>query len=205
MLRPDYPIRTERLLLRPLTAADLDAMHAYKSQPDVVRYVPYDALTRDEVAERIAGRWSQGELTAPGQVITLGIEEQHTGRLVGDVVLFWHSAEHRSGEIGYILSPEATGRGYATEASQALLRLGFDGLGLHRIIAQVDDRNAASARVLERLGFRLEAHFRENEWFKGEWSSLLVYALLDREWGAAENPGASAVTRSDREAVVERA
>ena len=68
-----------------------------------------------------------------------------------------------------------------------LLALAFDDLGAHRVMGRLDARNTASARVLGRLGMRLEAHLVEDEWFKGEWSSTLVYAILDREWrsGAA--------------------
>lgn len=186
-LSPEYPIITQRLLLRPLTAADVDPMVAYKSQPDVVRYVPYDPLSRVDVLERMESLWSRTELTEPGQALGLGIEERATGTLVGDVVLFWHSADDRSGEIGYVLSPTATGKGYATEAATALLRLGFEGLGLHRIHAEIDERNPASARVLERLGMRCEARFVENTWFKGEWSTSVIYAMLDREWRAAHD------------------
>jgi len=109
---------------------------------------------------------------------------EKTGELVGDVLLTWASAEHRQGEIGYVLHPEHAGRGYVTEAAREMLRLGFDGLGLHRIVGRLDARNAASARVLERLGMRREAHLRENEFVKGEWTDELVYALLAREWRA---------------------
>jgi len=63
-----------------------------------------------------------------------------------------------------------------------MLRLGFDELGLHRIIGRCDARNTASARLMERLGMRQEAHFRENERFKGEWGDELIYAMLAREW-----------------------
>ncbi|MGO4455553.1 GNAT family N-acetyltransferase [Arthrobacter sp. RAF14] len=182
MLSPEYPLHTDRLLLRPMTTDDIDAMLLYKSRPEVVRFVPYGPLSRADITDRIAGRWGRTELTEPGQSLTLALEERGTGRLVGDAVLFWHSAEHRSGEVGYILSPEATGLGYATEAAAALLRLGFEDLGLHRIVARLDERNTASARVVERLGMRLEARLVQNEWFKGEWSTELVYAMLEDEW-----------------------
>ncbi|MDQ0708420.1 RimJ/RimL family protein N-acetyltransferase [Arthrobacter woluwensis] len=185
MLSPDYPVHTDRLLLRPMTAEDIDPMLRYKSRPEVVRFVPYGPLTRADIAERISGRWGRTELTEPGQSVTLALEERETGRLVGDAVLFWHSAEHRSGEVGYILSPDATGHGYATEAATAILRLGFDELGLHRMVARLDERNTASARVAERLGMRLEARLVQNEWFKGEWSTELVFAMLEDEWRAS--------------------
>lgn len=63
-----------------------------------------------------------------------------------------------------------------------MLRLGFDGLNLHRITGRLDARNTASARVLEKLGMRREAHLIDNEHVKGEWASELIYAMLAREW-----------------------
>ncbi|BDZ45666.1 hypothetical protein GCM10025866_15750 [Naasia aerilata] len=87
-------------------------------------------------------------------------------------------------EIGYVFAPDVAGRGYATEACRPLLALAFEELGVHRVMGRLDARNGASARVLERLGMRLEAHFVEDDWFKGEWTSTLVYAMLDREWRA---------------------
>ncbi len=108
------------------------------------------------------------------------------GELVADVVLIWVSAEHRQGEVGYIVHPDRQGRGYATEATRPLLRIAFEDLGLHRVVGRVEARNAASARVLEKLGMRREAHLVENEFVKDEWQSELVYAILDREWRAIE-------------------
>lgn len=179
---PEYPIRTERLLLRPIATADAVAMHVYKSDPDAVRYVPYPPLELADVERRIATTWSNTRFTKEGDAVSLAVEECASGALVGDVVLFWRSENDRSGEVGYIFDPRATGRGYATEAVDALLALGFDGLGLHRIVARLDERNTSSARVAERLGFRREARFVESEWFKDEWTTLLVYALLGDEW-----------------------
>ncbi len=103
-------------------------------------------------------------------------------------MLFYRSELHRTGEIGYILNPEHGGRGYATEAARALLSLGFDGLGLHRIIARVDARNAASIAVLRRLGMRQEAHLVQNEWSSkagGEWTDEIDFAMLAEEWESA--------------------
>lgn len=182
VLRPDYPIRTERLLLRPLTLDDVDALLAYRSRPDVCRYVPFQPMDRRVVEERLAGQWALTALTDEGQALTLGVELARTGELVGDVILFWHSREHRGGEIGYVFNPDFSGHGYATEAAHALLRLGFEDLGLRRIVARIDERNEASARVLRRLGMRQEARLVENEFFKGEWSTELDFAMLADEW-----------------------
>ncbi|GEA86488.1 N-acetyltransferase [Cellulomonas cellasea] len=184
-LRPTYPITTRRLLLRPLTEADLDAMLTYRGDPEVCRYLPFEPMTLEVLRTRLAGDWARHELTAEGQTLTLGVEERGTGRLVGDVVLFFHSVRHAAGEIGYVLHPDVRGRGYANEAAAALLGLGFDGLGLHRVVARLDARNGASARLAARLGLRHEAHFVRNELFKGEWSDELVFAMLADEWPAS--------------------
>jgi RimJ/RimL family protein N-acetyltransferase len=189
-LLPDYPIRTERLLLRPLTVGDVDALLGYRSQPDVCRYVPFEPMTREVVLGRLATQWAATGLTAAGQHLTLGVELAKSGELVGDVILFWHSAEHSSGEIGYMQDPAFSGNGYATEAARELLRLGFEGLGLHRITARIDERNEPSANVLRRLGMRQEARLVHNEMFKGEWSTEVDFAMLASEW-ANDDDGAA--------------
>jgi RimJ/RimL family protein N-acetyltransferase len=183
MLAPDYPVTTDRLLLRPLDPiGDVDAVHAYQSRADVCRYIPYEPRTRDEVAARLGELRST--LTDEGQAMFVGVVLQNTGELIGDAVLFWQSAKHRGGEIGYVLNPDYQGHGYATEASRALLEMAFEQLGLHRVIARIDSRNDPSARVLRRLGMRQEAHLVHNEWFKGEWTDEIDFAILEDEWRA---------------------
>jgi RimJ/RimL family protein N-acetyltransferase len=185
VLKPTYPIVTERLLLRPLDAAtDVDAVHAYQSREDVCRYIPYHPRTRDEVAERLASDKTRSTLDAEGDVINIAIVVRETNELVGDVIVLWSSAEHRSGEIGYVVNPDHQGNGYATETCRALLGLAFDGLDLHRVIARIDKRNEASAAVLRRIGMRQEAVLVENEWFKGEWTTEIDFAILAPEWRA---------------------
>lgn len=179
-LRPTYPVLTKRLALRPFLPEDTDAMFRYRSREDVCRYLPFPPQTREQITARFAD--SPTELIDEGQHLSLAVLERDTGGLVGDVVLMWHSREHRGGEIGYVLHPDYSGNGYATEAGAALLRLGFDELGLQRIVGRLDARNTASARVLERLGMRREAHFVRNEFIKGEWTDELVYAVLASEW-----------------------
>lgn len=188
-LAPTYPLTTERLLLRPLDpATDVEALHAYQSLPEVCRYVPYEPRSREQVAERLAAaETTRAELAEEGQYLDLAVVLRATGELIGDVLLFWHSEKHRSGEIGYALHPAHHGRGFVTEAARAMLRLAFDDLGLHRVVGRIDERNHASAAVLERLGMRREAVLVENEWFKGGWSTGVVYAMLDREWRALQD------------------
>ncbi|MBG0831923.1 GNAT family N-acetyltransferase [Planomonospora sp. ID67723] len=184
MFKPSYPIRTDRLLLRPFTLGDLDALHAVQSLPEVTRYLYWEARDREQVRESLEAKLAQTALLDEGQALSLAVEIAATGEVIGDGLLFWHSRTHRAGEIGYVLHPDHHGRGYATEVGRALLELGFDGLGLHRVTGRIDGRNTASARVLERLGMRREAHLVENEWVKGEWTDEVVYAILRREWQA---------------------
>jgi RimJ/RimL family protein N-acetyltransferase len=182
VLRPDFPIRTERLLVRPLTVDDVDAVHAYRSIPEVCRYVPFEPMSKDEIAARTARQWARRELTDEGQAFILGVEVTASATIVGDVMLAWSSVDHASGELGWVFHPDHAGQGYATEAARALLRLAFEGIGLHRVMARLDERNDASARVCQRLGMRQEARLVDNEWFKGEWTTELDFAILDREW-----------------------
>lgn len=186
MLPPDLPIVTDRLLLRPLDpATDVDDVFAYQSRADVCRYIPYEPRTREQVAERLADpERTRVTVEEDGQVMSLAIELRETGRVIGDVVLICTSVEHQCAEIGYVLNPDQHGHGYATEACRALLRLAFDGLGVRRVIARIDDRNEPSAAVLRRLGMRQEAHLIENELFKGEWTSEIDFAILASEWHA---------------------
>jgi RimJ/RimL family protein N-acetyltransferase len=117
-----------------------------------------------------------------GDAIQLAMVLPHAGSVIGHVNLALVSSAHRQGEIGFVLHPDHSGKGYAREASLVLMRLGFDELGLHRIFGRCDARNESSARLMERLGMRREAHLHENELVKGEWTDELVYAMLDREW-----------------------
>jgi RimJ/RimL family protein N-acetyltransferase len=181
-LEPAYPLETERLLLRPFAVSDLDALHAIQSRPDVARYLYWEPRTRDEVRVALEKKARGRSIGSVGDTLSLAVVLKATTELVGDSNLTWLSDEHRQGEIGFIFHPDHHGRGYATEAARVLLRLAFEDLRLHRVIGRLEARNTASARVLEKLGMRREAHLVENEFVKGEWQSELVYAILDREW-----------------------
>ena len=181
MLRPGYPIETQRLLLRPYAPHDLDALHAILSREDINRYLYTEPRSHEQVAQVIADG-GHDVIEAEGDMLVLGIEPRGGRPLIGNVVLIWTSEEHRQGEIGFVLHPDAQGHGYAGEAAVEMLRLGFDRLGLHRIIGRCDGRNDASARLMARLGMRREAQLREHAWVKGEWTDELVYAMLAAEW-----------------------
>ena len=191
-LRTSYPVPTDRLRLRPLILLDADAVVAYRSRPDVCQYVPFEPMDRETVARFIIGRWSRRQIATEGDSLLLGLELVSIGQVIGDLTLWFRSAEHRGGEVGWVLNPDYSGRGYATEAVHALLHLAFDRLGLHRVVARVDSRNEASLRLANRVGMRREAHLVANEWFKGQWSDEVDFALLEDEWSAQHRFGAPA-------------
>ena len=186
------PVRTARLLLRPFSAEDRDGLYAFHSDPEAVRYVPYPPRTREQVAEVLTRKMVNTDLRGDGDLLELAVVRDDDRSLIGDVLLALRSVEHQTLEVGYIFAPAAGGRGYATEAVRALVDLAFGPIGARRIIARVDSRNRPSSALLERLGFRLEAHLVENEWFKGELTSELGYALLSREWPPPEHRAGAA-------------
>ncbi|MDN3356213.1 GNAT family protein [Actinomadura sp. DC4] len=184
MVTPDLPITTDRLLLRLYTEDDLDDVHDIQSRPDVTRYLYWGVRDHTQARGSLAMKIAASGLSEEGDNLTLAVVLPETGKLIGDVQLIWVSREHRQGEIGYIFHPDFGGHGYATEAAEVVLRLGFEAYGLHRVVGRLDARNTASARVLERLGMRREAHLVQNEIVKGEWTDEVVYAMLADEWRA---------------------
>ena len=183
-LYPTYPIATQRLRLRPFTRGDVDAVFGYRRREDVARYLFDVALSRDECAQAIQQRIGQVALQHEGDKIVLGVELADNAALIGEVSLIWRSVDARQGEIGWIFDPVYHGRGYATEAANALLDLGFGPGDMHRISARCDVRNEASWRLMERLRMRREAHFREHAIFKSAWDEEFIYAMLWPEWQA---------------------
>ena len=176
------PWETERLILRHVVPDDFEALFAYQSRPDVAQHLLWGPRTGEEVRTALALKVASTSITSEGDVLALAIVRKDTGTMIGDAILQLVSTEHRTVELGYIIHPDHQGRGFATEASAALLRHAFEHLRSHRVIGRVEVRHTASARVLEKLGMRREAYFVENEFVKGEWQSELVYAILDREW-----------------------
>jgi RimJ/RimL family protein N-acetyltransferase len=176
-------IETERLLLRPFEPGDLAAVHDIHRRPEMVRWLYEDAAqTLEDDRPWLEGRISRVRFGLSGD--GLGFAAVRDGAVIGDLSLTLSSAEHRQGEIGFLVHPDHQGRGYATEAAGALLELAFGTFALHRVVGRLEARNAASARVLEKLGMRREAHLVENELVKGEWQSELVYAVLRASRGA---------------------
>jgi RimJ/RimL family protein N-acetyltransferase len=188
VLEPTYPIETERLILRPFESGDSEPLLAILSDPDVMRFLETGPEGPDGVRRSLETKLGRWALRQEGDWLQLAVVPREGGAMIGFVTLIWVSREHRLGEIGFIFHPAHHGKGYAAEAADVMLSLGFEELGLHRIIGRCDARNAASARLLERLGLRREAHLVENELIKGAWTDELVFAMLDREWRTRPGP-----------------
>lgn len=177
-------LETERLLLRPFQASDGDRLFTIFSDPRVMRYwnsPPWTSL--DEAAPYVAR-----ELAAmrAGEYISLGVVRTDTGTLIGTCTLFDLTEQCRRAEVGYSLASAEWGNGYMQEALTVLLDYGFSELNLNRVEADIDPRNTASARSLERLGFRREGLLRERWIVGGEMSDTALYGLLLKDWKATK-------------------
>jgi RimJ/RimL family protein N-acetyltransferase len=177
----ELPIRTERLVLRDFRAEDFDEVHAYASDPDVVRFMPWGPNTEDDT-RKFLKRVVAEAAARPRAEHELAIELSAEGRLVGSIALHPADLPNFTMMMGYCLRRDLWGRGLVSEAARALLDAGFGQLGLHRVFATCDARNTGSWRVMEKLGMRREGLLRKDRQIRGEWRDTFVYAVLAEEW-----------------------
>lgn len=187
-------LRTERLCLRPVTKDDLDKLHpSYQKRKDVQRYLQWEVHDHDEPTKNLEKRLAMSRLAEDGDGLIYAVElpEPDGGheRIIGNVSIFLKSAKDAQFEIGWVFHPAVYGQGLAPEAAEALLDLCFNTLSAHRVFAELDSRNEASARLCERLGMRKEALLLERELVDDEWHDMAIFGLLAAEY--AERVGAS--------------
>jgi RimJ/RimL family protein N-acetyltransferase len=178
---------TKRLRLRPLQADDLQAFVAYRSHPDVARYQSWDPTYAMTDAEALLAAQADVAFGTPGAWLQVAALDRASGELVGDCAVRVLADQPATAEVGVTLAPDRQGSGLATEALGAIVSTLFEDHHMHRVFAQVDDRNTAVQNLFRRLGFRCEARHVEADWFKGEWTTMRVYAMLERERRAARN------------------
>lgn len=178
----DLPIVLNRVTMRAFTMDDLGRFHDMNSRADVARFLYWEARTPEESRTALVRKTAETGFGADDEALSLAVARNEDGTLLGEVILRMIDAGSRGAEFGFIFHPDHQGRGYAGEAAHGMLQLAFETLGMHRVIGRCDPRNEASARVMQRLGMRQEAHFRSNEMVKGEWCDELVFALLEEEW-----------------------
>lgn len=182
----DLVIHTRRLLLRPLQPVDVDALFAIFGDPEVMRYWSTPPWTSLEPARQLV---ATDEAAGPdADWVRLGVVRRDDDTLVGTCTLFDRNLQSRRAMVGYGLGRAAWGRGYAHEAVGALLDHGFGAWDLNRVEADIDPRNVASARVVERLGFQREGLLRERWIVAGQVSDSAWYGLLRREWRQPGSP-----------------
>ncbi|HEX8788974.1 MAG TPA: GNAT family N-acetyltransferase [Telluria sp.] len=173
-------LQTRRLTLRWMNEDDAEACYAVRSDPQVARYLsrgPWTELAqaRQAIEQTLANY-------ASGAGLRLGIVLRDSGRLIGDACLYDFVDDSRRCDVGYVLGRAHWGQGYVSEALEALLGYGFDTLGLNRVEADIDPANAASGRVLEKLGFRREGYMPERWIVNGVPADTVFYGLLRRHW-----------------------
>jgi RimJ/RimL family protein N-acetyltransferase len=173
-------LTTPRLLMRPPRQEDANALFAMWSDADAMRYFSFAAMTNlDQARDRIARVM---KTSAEGKDFVCMVESRVTGEVLGDCALFNANEQCRRAEIGFSLQRKHWGRGHMTEAASALIEHGFGPLNLRRIEADIDPRNVASARLLERLGFIREGLLRER-WIVGdEVSDSALFGLLESDY-----------------------
>jgi RimJ/RimL family protein N-acetyltransferase len=176
------PLETPQLLLRTFASTDLEALSQYYALPEMQRYVELKARDRVECTEALRVLSKQITLQRPGDVLTLAIVRKYDKALLGHVSLHWYDATAAQGELRFMLNPIFRGHGYAQEAVRKIIDVAFENFSIHRIFTRCDARNNRAVKLMQRIGMRLEAHYREHALFKGEWDEELHFAVLDREW-----------------------
>jgi RimJ/RimL family protein N-acetyltransferase len=180
-----HDIVTERLVLRLLQAQDVPAFAAYRSDPDVARYQSWDTSYTTTDGEGLVAAQHGVDFGDPGAWVQVAAVDRATADLCGDCAVRVATDQPRTAEVGVTLAPTKQGSGLATEALGAVVTRLFEHHDIHRVYGEADDRNRAVHRLFERLAFRCEARLVEADWFKGEWATLRVYAILRREWAAS--------------------
>lgn len=176
------PIETDRLILRTFERSDIDGLSAYHALPSVQRYVFSRTRDASEVAGALNIMRDHVSLQRPGDTLTLAMVRKGDKVLVGHVSLHWSDATAGQGEVRFCINPTFAGQGFTRDALSAVYDLAFDHFHIHRIFARCDGRNHHSIKLMQQMGMRLEAHYREHALFQGEWDEELHFAILDREW-----------------------
>ncbi|MFC8081335.1 GNAT family N-acetyltransferase [Streptomyces sp. NPDC057340] len=179
-------LHTTRLRLRPFGDGDAELLFPMHSSARVMRYWDSPAWTERARGERFVAVCRK--MAEEGTGARVAIERASDGAFVGWCGLAEWNPVYRSASLGYCLDEPMWGHGYATEAAHALLTWAFDTLDLNRVQAEADTRNAASAQVLEKLGFVREGTLREDCVVDGEVSDSWVYGLLRRDWRPSDGP-----------------
>ncbi|MEK5230938.1 GNAT family protein [Lysinibacillus sp. FSL K6-0232] len=171
-------LTTERLLLRPVTLQDVEAMFAYTSHANVARYVTWEAHQNLEDTKAFITFILDGY--QQGNHLLWGIE--YKGTLIGTIDFVAINDNHQYGEIGYVLAEDYWNKGITTEATKRLIDFGFQELGLVRIQARCFEENIGSQKVMEKSGMLFEGLLRKSMFVKGDYQNIKMYAITDDDY-----------------------
>lgn len=170
-------LNTERLLIRPYKAEDMQDVFEIYNNKEVCKYLLHHEWNNENVQEKFNKKLVNSSLT---QNATISLAAVLDEKVIGDLSA-WYTSMKDTLEIGYSFSSASGGKGYATEAVGSLITNLFNEYNVHRIQATLDARNSASEKLCERIGMRKEAHFIQDYWNKNEWTDSIVYGILDPE------------------------
>ncbi|OPA74598.1 GNAT family N-acetyltransferase [Paenibacillus selenitireducens] len=173
-------LETERLVLRDFTREDWISVHAYSSNKQVTQYMLWGPNSEEDTKAYIE-QMIRSQQEIPRQSYELAVTLKGSGELIGGCGLVLHRS---NGEVGYCFHPDAWGKGYATEAAQALVTFGFQGQELHRIYATCRPDNVGSANVMRKMGMKQEGHLREHRWAKEKYHDSYLFSILRQEYQA---------------------
>ena len=175
-------IETERIKLRPIEPKDSEQIFIYRSDPETNKYQGFIPKELNEVEEFIAR--NPAEFNQPESWFQLVIINKESNEIIGDIGVHFIGTNGFQCELGCTLSKKHQGKGFATVAMKITIDYLFNSLNKHRLIGSVDPKNMSSIRLLERLSFRKEAHFKESLLVDGKWVDDMIYGLLKNEWNA---------------------
>ena len=173
-------LETKRLILRPITLDDKDEIFEYRCDKETNKYQGWIPETVDDV-ETFIGKIAK-QINEPETWFQFVIIEKETQKIIGDLGIHFFDNENKQVEIGCTLNKDFQNQGYATESVKRVIDYLFKELNKHRIITSIDPDNMNSIRLVERIGFRKEAHFVESLFINGKWVDDLIYALIEKDW-----------------------
>nr|WP_319570187.1 GNAT family protein [uncultured Draconibacterium sp.] len=173
-------LETERLIIRPITIDDKNEIFEYRRDKEVNKYQGWIPETIEDV-ELFIGKISE-QINVPETWFQFVVVDKKTKKIVGDLGIHFIDLENKQAEIGCTLNKDFQNKGFATESLEKVIDYLFNELNKHRIITSIDPENKNSIRLVERIGFRKEAHFVESLLINGKWVDDLIYALVEKDW-----------------------
>lgn len=171
---------TGRLFLRPINIEDKESTFAYRSDIEINKYQGWIPETIADVEEFI--KKTAQQFNEPESWFQLVIIEKKTNTIIGDLGVHFYGSENKQVELGCTIHKDYHKNGFATEALNCIINYLFNNLKKHRITTSIDPENLGSIRLVEKIGFRKEAHFVESIFLNGKWVDDLIYAILQKDW-----------------------